>query len=197
MKSAVTSGLLLYPFHSCLMLLVSVPLWITELAPPRGRGILANIHALMATFGYLCASYVGVGFFYYQKGSGNQWRAPLAFVCLFPLITLSFMPWLPESPRWLLVKGRTDEAWKIIERLHRTNDDPNNDYAHAEFQQMQTQIDLDRSLDSSWRILLTRPSYRKRVLIACSLLTFLYSSGTLTVSSTLSSFKMACVPLLT
>ncbi|OCK78500.1 MFS transporter, partial [Lepidopterella palustris CBS 459.81] len=168
---------------SCLMLLVSVPLWITELAPPRGRGILANIHALMATFGYLCASYVGVGFFYYQKGSGNQWRAPLAFVCLFPLITLSFMPWLPESPRWLLVKGRTDEAWKIIERLHRTNDDPNNDYAHAEFQQMQTQIDLDRSLDSSWRILLTRPSYRKRVLIACSLLTFLYSSGTLTVSN--------------
>jgi len=168
---------------SCLMLLISVPLWITEVAPPKGRGILANIHAWMAVFGYLIASYVGVGFYYYQHGSGNQWRAPLAFACLPPLITLAFMPILPESPRYLLTKDRTEEAWKIIERLHRTKDDPAGDYAKAEFLQMRTQLEMDRSLDSSWRIMITRPSYRKRVLIACALLSFIYSSGTLTISN--------------
>jgi len=168
---------------SCLMLLISVPLWITEVAPPRGRGVLANIHGLMAVFGYLIASYVGVGFYYYQNGSGNQWRAPLAFACLPPLITLGFLVKVPESPRWLLSKDRADQAWKIVEELHRTSDDQNASYARAEFVQMRTQLDLDRSLDSSWRIILIRPSYRKRALIACALLSFIYSSGTLSISN--------------
>ncbi|KAF2802333.1 general substrate transporter [Mytilinidion resinicola] len=168
---------------SCLMLLISVPLWIIEVVPPGGRGVFGNIHGLMAVFGYLIASYVGVGFFYYQNGSGNQWRAPLAFACLPPLITLSFMPWVPESPRWLLVKGQSERAWKIVESLHRSSDDPEGDYAKEEFQQMQRQIELDSQLDSSWKILVTRPSYRKRAYIACSLLTFIYSSGTLTISN--------------
>lgn len=168
------------------MLLISVPLWITEIAPPKGRGVLANIHAMMAVLGFLIASYVGVGFYYYQHGSGNQWRAPLAFACLPPILTLGFMTQLPESPRWLLTKGRTEQAWQIIERLHRTSDDPNGDYAHEEFEQMKTQIALDRTLDSSWKILLTRRSYRKRVLIACALLSFIYSSGTLVISSAFS-----------
>jgi MFS family permease len=165
------------------MLLISVPLWIIEVVPPGGRGVFGNIHGLMAVVGYLLASYVGVGFYYYQHGSGNQWRAPLAFVALPPLVALIFMPWVPESPRWLLVKGQPERAWKIVEDLHRSSDDPEGNYAKEEFRQMQAQIELDSRLDGSWKILVTRPSYRKRALIACSLLTFIYSSGTLTISS--------------
>lgn len=167
------------------MLLTSVPLWITEISPPKGRGVLANIHGLMATIGYLIASYVGVGFYYYQRASGQQWRAPLAFACLPPLITLTLIYTLrlPESPRYLLAKGETEQAWNIVQGLHHTADDHNSSYARAEFAEMQKQLDLDSTLDASWRILVTRPSYRKRALIACSLLTFIYSSGTLTVSS--------------
>jgi MFS family permease len=168
---------------SCLMLLISVPLWITEVAPPKGRGALANIHGWMAVLGYLLASYVGVGFYYYQHGSGNQWRAPLAFACLPPLITLGFLFKVPESPRWLLSEEQPDRAWKIVESLHRTSDDPTGVYARAEFAEMKNQIELDRSLDSSWKILITRPSYRKRALIACALLSFIYSSGTLSISN--------------
>ncbi|KAL6248112.1 hypothetical protein RBB50_004366 [Rhinocladiella similis] len=168
---------------SCLMLLISVPLWITEVAPPKGRGIMANIHALMAVLGYVLASWVGVGFFFYQNGSRNQWRAPLAFACLPPLITLGFTFVVPESPRYLLMRDRHDEALKILRSLHHNSKENNDHYAVGEYQQMKQQHDLDRSLDSSWRILVTRPSYRKRVLIACSLLTFIYSSGTLTVSN--------------
>lgn len=167
------------------MLLITIPLWITEIAPPQGRGLLGNIHGFMAVFGYLLASYVGVGFYYYQKGSGQQWRAPLALACLPPLITLLFLVRMPESPRWLISKDRHDQAWSILQRLHRTSDDPNSYYARTEFIQMKAQFDLERSLDSSWRILISRKSYRKRALIACALLSFLYSSGTLSISSTL------------
>jgi MFS family permease len=167
------------------MLLTSVPLWITEIAPPHGRGVLASINGLMATFGYTLASYVGVGFYYYQNGSGQQWRAPLAFVCLPPLVTIGniFFFKIPESPRWLLSKQKEEQAREIIEHLHRRSDHDNSHYAELEFLEMKKQIEMDRSLDSSWRILVIRPSYRKRALISCSLLVFLYSSGTLTVSS--------------
>jgi MFS family permease len=145
--------------------------------------VLANIHGLMAVFGYLIASYVGVGFYYYQGGSGNQWRAPLAFACLPPLITLGFLWKLPESPRYLLSKDQNERAWKVVESLHRSSDDPDSLYARKEFLQMKRQHELDRSFDSSWKIMFTRPSYRKRVLIACALLSFIYSSGTLSISN--------------
>lgn len=185
---------------SCLMLLICVPLWITEIAPSHGRGALANIHALMAVLGYLLASVstpksvshvfrlngfqlTGLGFYYYQHGSGNQWRAPLAFVALFPIITLICLIKLPESPRWLLSHDRGEEAWKIIKELHHTSDDPDGVFAKGEFLQMEQQYALDSSLDSSWKIMITRPSYRKRVFIACFLLSSIYSSGTLVISS--------------
>lgn len=164
------------------MLLQTVPLWITETAPPHGRGVLSTLHAMMAAVGYLAAAYVGVGFFYYQNANGQQWRAPLAIGCLFPLVNLALMPILPESPRFLLTKEHTQRAWKVVERLRRT-DDSSYESSHREFEEMKRQIELDRTLDSSWRVLLTRPSYRKRVLIACLTLSMIYSSGTLVVSS--------------
>jgi MFS family permease len=165
------------------MLLISVPLWITEFVPPKGRGPLANIHAIMVNIGYLVSAYIGVGFFYYQGGSGKQWRAPLALGCLAPLINLAIIPFVPESPRFLLTKGRSEEAWAIVRDLHFSNDDPNHDYAKKEFYQIQKQLELDGSLNSSWKEMLVRPSYRKRMFIACGLLSLIYCTGTLVIAS--------------
>jgi MFS family permease len=165
------------------MLLISVPLWITEFVPPKGRGPLANIHAIMVNIGYLVSAYVGVGFFYYQGGSGKQWRAPLALSCLAPLINLAIIPFVPESPRFLLTKGRSEEAWAIVRDLHFSNDDPSHDYAKKEFYQIQKQLQLDGSLNSSWKEMLVRPSYRKRMFIACGLLSLIYCTGTLVIAS--------------
>jgi MFS family permease len=169
--------------HRVLMLLISVPLWITEFVPPKGRGPLANIHAIMVNIGYLVSAYVGVGFFYYQGGSGKQWRAPLALSCLAPLINLAIIPFVPESPRFLLTKGRSEEAWAIVRDLHFSNDDPSHDYAKKEFYQIQKQLQLDGSLNSSWKEMLVRPSYRKRMFIACGLLSLIYCTGTLVIAS--------------
>lgn len=165
------------------MLLIAVPLWITEIAPPASRGVMCNIHAVCATLGYLLAAICGLGFYYYQNGSGNQWRAPLAFGCLFPLITLALIPFTPESPRWLLTKDRTDEARTIIERLHHSPHESSTAFAATEFAQMRSQLEREKTLDGSWRILFTRPSYRRRAFIAAGLLSMIYSSGTLVVSN--------------
>lgn len=165
------------------MLYLTVPLWVTELVPPKGRGVLAGISGLAGVVGYILAAYVGVGFFYYNAADSSQWRVPIALGCFPCLVLLAIMPWLPESPRWLLYKGRDVEAKAIISKLHTGRDDTRHEYAQAEFYQMQHQRDLERSLDSSWSEILRRSSYRKRALIACSLPMMLYSTGNLVVTS--------------
>lgn len=52
------------------------------------------------------------------------WRFPLAFQIVFALIILSAVLNLPESPRWLILQGRDEEALDILEVLA---DKPRND----------------------------------------------------------------------
>ena len=75
----------------CLMLVISVPLWIAEIAPPGSRGVLAGMHALMSNLGYTTSAHVGVGFYFYQSAADQEWRAPLALICLWPIINLAII----------------------------------------------------------------------------------------------------------
>ena len=51
------------------MLLGSVPLWMTELAPPKNRGALVNIHGASLLLGYAFASWMGFAWFHLQQVS--------------------------------------------------------------------------------------------------------------------------------
>lgn len=42
-------------------------------------------------------------------------------------------PWLPFSPRWLMMQDRHDEAHEVLKRLHRTKGDPHDMLARKEF----------------------------------------------------------------
>jgi len=161
------------------MLYLTTPLWVTELVPPKGRSILNGIVGLGGTYGYIIGGYIGIGFFYYHSTKPIQWRAPLAIGCLPPLLLCIFMPWLPESPRWLLTVGKEEEAWQVVRNFHATKRDTQHEYAQAEFFQMKKQRELDSSLDSSWSAIAKRPSYRKRAYIAFFLPCMLYSTGCL------------------
>jgi len=93
------------------------------------------------------------------------------------------IPFVPESPRYLLMKGEKEKAWAIIKDLHSRAEDVDHNYARVEFQEMEEQIDLDRTLRVGYWGMLQRPSYRKRVLIGCGLIFFLETSGTLVINS--------------
>jgi hypothetical protein len=47
-------------------------------------------------------------------GGALAWRFPLAFQLVFVVILFATVPWLPESPRWLINRDRHDEAQHII-----------------------------------------------------------------------------------
>lgn len=55
------------------------------------------------------AGWTGYGC-YFTTDDALQWRLPLALQAIAPILLLSGRPWLPESPRWLVNKGRDAEG---------------------------------------------------------------------------------------
>lgn len=81
------------------MLLCLVPLYQSELAPPKIRGLLVGTHGIVICVGYSLASWLGVAFYFVNVG-GAQWRIPLALQCIFPLCLCLGISKMPESPRY-------------------------------------------------------------------------------------------------
>jgi hypothetical protein len=146
---------------------------------------LSDIHPIFINVGYVSASYVGVGFFYYKTEAGNEWRAPLAIGCLPCIITLICVFFAPESPRYLLLRGKHEEAWQIVRQLHHSPHDHDERFAQEEFRLMREQIDFESSNHISIGEILRTSAFRKRLLIACGLPFLLISSGVLVINSEL------------
>ena len=117
--------------------------------------------------GYSLASYMGLAF-YFADSPAAQWRGPLGLALIFPVLMLGVILIVPESPRWLLMVGRTEEARDIVMKLHYVKGDPDQEYARSEFYQMQKQTEFDKSLNPTWKQMFVKPSYRKRTILACT-----------------------------
>ncbi|KAL8833137.1 MAG: hypothetical protein Q9170_004469 [Blastenia crenularia] len=82
--------------------------------------------------GGICFSYwLDFGFSFLDPNS-IAWRFPVGFQIFFALVILAFVLELPESPRWLVLKGKEDEALNVLGALSDLpSDDP---YVWGEFQ---------------------------------------------------------------
>ena len=145
---------------------------------------LVDLHAVFLIIGYTVQGWVGFGFYFWKSGGNNTWRVPLALQCAWPLLLLGGLYWVPESPRWLIMNDRLDEAKAILQRLHSTSKDSTDDeYALAEFYQIQKQVLIDRTLGSSWVHMFKKPSYRKRAFLAIGTTGIIQCSGVLVINS--------------
>lgn len=67
--------------------------------------------------GGICLSYwLDFGFSFLEPSSVS-WRFPFAFQIVFAIIILVAILPLPESPRWLILKGKEDEAIEVLAAL--------------------------------------------------------------------------------
>ena len=95
-----------------------VPLYIGETAPPHIRGAMVSLNQLAITIGILVSYLVDFGL----AGTRN-WRLMFGLAAIPALLLFVGMLFQKESPHWLVKRGRTDEARKVLSRLRYNPDD--------------------------------------------------------------------------
>ena len=90
----------------------TAPLYLAEIAPESIRGAMISLYQLMITIGILVAFLSDTAFSY----SGN-WRWMLGVIAIPGALFLLGVAFLPESPRWLMMKGRQPEAEQVLHKL--------------------------------------------------------------------------------
>lgn len=89
------------------------PTLVTEFVPTRYRGGLLGSLTVMWTVGYVASFFVGT---WLVNLSPDSWRWMLASGAIPALIVLVLRLGTPESPRWLIGKGRLDEARQVSDK---------------------------------------------------------------------------------
>ncbi|KAK7529253.1 sugar transporter STL1 [Phyllosticta citribraziliensis] len=108
----------------------TVPTWQAETSKSHRRGQLVMIEGSLITGGICLSYWLDFGCSYLEPSSAS-WRLPIGIQIIFALIILAFILGLPESPRWLILRGRDSEAIDVLCALNeREPDDP---YIATEF----------------------------------------------------------------
>jgi sugar porter (SP) family MFS transporter len=95
--------------------ILTAPVYIAEIAPANRRGGLVSLNQLMIVIG------ISVSFFsnYFLVGLGaDSWRWMLGVQVVPATLFLLLLATVPESPRWLLGKGRSSQALSVLTSLH-------------------------------------------------------------------------------
>lgn len=117
----------------------TVPTWQSETSKAHRRGQLVMVEGALITGGIMISYWIDFGLSFAAPLDATEftslqqvaWRFPIAFQIIFALIIFSTILGLPESPRWLILKGREDEALDVLEALNELpRDDP---YIQNEF----------------------------------------------------------------
>jgi SP family galactose:H+ symporter-like MFS transporter len=90
----------------------TAPLYLAEVAEEHNRGAMISLYQLMITIGILVAFLSDTAFSY----SGN-WRWMLGIIAIPGILFLLGLFLLPDSPRWLMMRGRKQEATDVLQKL--------------------------------------------------------------------------------
>ncbi|MDD3266757.1 MAG: sugar porter family MFS transporter [Burkholderiales bacterium] len=100
-----------------------VPLYLSETAPASIRGSMGTLFQLMITIGIFLIAAINT--YIAHVVSESTISLPLMFlvIAIFSLIMFFGSIVLPESPRWLMLKGRRNEAEKVLNKVLNTSEE--------------------------------------------------------------------------
>ena len=100
----------------------AAPLFVAEIALPKIRGRLVSFWQMFWSFGAIEASYICLGTSYYPSLGNWMWKIPCLLQVVTPVMICSLIYICPESPRWLVSKGRIEEARQSLLRVRLAED---------------------------------------------------------------------------
>jgi hypothetical protein len=92
------------------------------------------------------------------------WRIPSLLQAAPALVQMCAVWFLPESPRWLIAKGRRDEAKQFLDHYH-ANGDAEDEFVALEYKEMEAIIPEEMSTKTTWKTLTATPGNRRRMII--------------------------------
>jgi MFS transporter, SP family, sugar:H+ symporter len=134
-----------------------VPLYLSEIAPTEIRGAISSLNQLMITVGILLAFIVNA-----LLADSGAWRWMLGLAVVPSVVLLVGMYFMPETPRWLVSRGRDEDARGVL-RQSRTEEE-----AEKEIQDIK---EVERQEEGGLRELLA-PWVRPALIVAIGLAVF-------------------------
>lgn len=144
----------------------TIPVWQSECSKAHNRGFLVCFEGAIIAVGTFVAYWIDFGMSYVD--SSVQWRFPVAFQILFAIVIMGSAACLPESPRWLLLRGHEKEAAYVLSKLNGTS--PEDATVQEELSVMKAELHASKSDGGNWKTLLTfgKTQEFQRMMIGCS-----------------------------
>ena len=149
------------------------PLYISEVAVAQYRGRLVSLYQLAVTVGFLGAYLVNYQLLAWAE-SGTQlsvdwlnkvfitevWRGMLGMETLPAILFFIIIFFIPESPRWLIVRGKELKAVNILEKIY-------NSITEAKSQLKETKSVLTSETRSEWSLLMKPGIFKAVIIVVC------------------------------
>lgn len=137
------------------------PLYIAEITPAKYRGEFVSWSEIAINVGIVLGFLSGIVF--YELDDNTQWRLMFAMGCILPVALIFLSQYgMAESPRWLVSKGRIEEAKEVLRKIYPKDFDIN-----PVAQDIHEGLERDRTAEAAvgWKMILFPAPAMKRMLI--------------------------------
>ncbi|KAL3465433.1 putative MFS maltose transporter [Aspergillus heterothallicus] len=168
--------------------IANAPAYCAEIVPMRLRAPATQMLQMFWAIGSIIVG--GITYHYQSKNDASAYRMPIALQWMFPTPLAILLYIAPESPWWLVRKGRLAEAEKAVKRLGRATAISDENPAEA-VAMMRRTIDLEKTEKKPNLIELWKGTDLYRTLIVCGVYASQNLTGNLIANQAVYFFKQA------